>query len=373
MSGRDGQADKVSDGGKRAMKTTENAVARTAPSLKGILHKYSYVIVFCVILAVYAFASNGLTVGALMNVFRHSAVIGTIAIGMGLVCLTGEIDLSVGSMLAIVAGFAVVAFNATGSIVLTLLFCLAFGAVCGLLNGVLVGWIKMPAFIVTLATMLIYRSLAQYVCQHLPGDLIGNGSSVYRMTSSIGSYQSLYSFGNGKLGVMPIVGIMLILMTVVFVYIATSTKFGKKIYAVGSNEKAAGLAGINVALMKTVVFTIAGALVGLASFLWISMNASCDPATTGNSYEMYAIAATVLGGISMSGGRGRILGVLFGAMSYTVIDKIIIALKMDSLINDTIKGVILIVVILIQMAGPRIKEWYEHRSVCGKAGAVKQA
>ena len=103
------------------------------------------------------------------------------------------------------------------------------------------------------------------------------------------------------------------------------------------------------------------------------MTASCDPATTGNSYEMYAIAATVLGGISMSGGRGRILGVLFGAMSYTVIDKIIIALKMDSLINDTIKGVILIVVILIQMAGPRIKEWYEHRSVRGKAGAGKQA
>ena len=85
------------------------------------------------------------------------------------------------------------------------------------------------------------------------------------------------------------------------------------------------------------------------------MNASSDPATTGNSYEMYAISAVVLGGISMSGGRGRILGVLFGAMSYTVIDKIIVALKMDSLINNAIKGVILLVVIAIQIVTPKIR------------------
>ena len=86
------------------------------------------------------------------------------------------------------------------------------------------------------------------------------------------------------------------------------------------------------------------------------MNASSDPATTGNSYEMYAIAAVVLGGISMSGGKGKCLGILFGAMSYTIIDKIIVALKMDSLINDAIKGIILILVIVVQIMGPRIRE-----------------
>ena len=129
----------------------------------------------------------------------------------------------------------------------------------------------------------------------------------------------------------------------------------------GSNAKAAHLAGISVPLMKTLVFTIAGALTGLAAFLWVAMNASADPATTGNSYEMYAIASVVLGGISMSGGRGRMVGVLFGALSYDVIDKIIIALKMDSLIQDTIKGVILIVVIMIQVAGPQLKEFFASR------------
>ena len=90
------------------------------------------------------------------------------------------------------------------------------------------------------------------------------------------------------------------------------------------------------------------------------MNASSDPATTGKSYEMYAIASVVLGGISMSGGRGKCLGILFGAMSYTVIDKIIVALKMDSLINDAIKGVILILVILVQIVGPQIKQKLEE-------------
>lgn len=91
------------------------------------------------------------------------------------------------------------------------------------------------------------------------------------------------------------------------------------------------------------------------------MNGSADPATSGSSYEMYAIAAVVLGGISMSGGKGRMIGVLFGTMSYTVIDKIIVALKMDSLINDTIKGIILIAAILVQTAGPQLREKFRRK------------
>lgn len=324
--------------------------------------QYSFIVVFIAIFIVYVIVSKGLTMSGVMNVFRHSAVIGIIGFGMGLVCLTGEIDLSVGSMLAMVSGFTVVMFNITNNIALTLLFALAFGAFCGLINGVLVGYIKMPAFIVTLATMLIYRSLSQYFCQHIDSALIGGGSSVYKMSNALSSYQPMYDFGNGRVVSFPIVGIILLLITILFVYICTSTKFGKKLYAVGSNQKAATMAGINTNLIKTMAFVITGVLVGLAAFLWISMNASADPATTGSSYEMYAIAAVVLGGISMSGGRGKCLGVLFGAMSYTVIDKIIVALKMDSLINDTIKGIILIIIILIQIVGPEVKAKYSKKA-----------
>ncbi len=342
---------------------SDNTVSKASglANVLGLVKKYSFVLVFLAIFVVYAVANGGLTLNATMNVLRHSAVIGTISIGMGVVCLTGEIDLSVGSMLALVAGFSVVVFNMTGSIPATLIFALLFGAALGLINGFLVGVVQMPAFIVTLATMLIYRSVAQYACQHLPRALIGNGSSVYRMSSDLDAYSALYSFGNARVAGVPIVGLVMVLTVVVFVYVCTSTKFGKKIYAVGSNAKAAHLAGISVPVMKTLVFVIAGALVGLAAFLWIAMNASADPATTGSSYEMYAIASVVLGGISMSGGHGRMLGVLFGALSYDVIDKIIIALKMDALINNTIKGIILIIVIMIQVAGPQLKEFFSSR------------
>ena len=215
----------------------------------------------------------------------------------------------------------------------------------------------------TLATMLIYRSVAQYACQHISKELCGGGSSVYRMASSHTSYQALYQFGNGKFLTIPVVGLILLIMTALIVYISTSTKFGKKVYAIGSNEKGAKMSGISVSEMKVVVFVLAGVMTGIAAFLWIAMNGSSDPATTGKSYEMYAIAAVVLGGISMSGGKGRCLGILFGAMSYTIIDKIIVALKMDSLINDAIKGTILIIVILIQLAGPKVKELVTSRRV----------
>ena len=317
--------------------------------------EYSYILVFIAIFVVYAITSSGLTRSGVMNVFRHSAVIGIIGIGMGLVCLTGEIDLSVGAMLALDGGFSVIIFNMTDSILLTFLFAVAFGAVCGLINGVMVGFVEMPAFIVTLATMLMYRSFAQYFCQHVDKALIGNGSSVYKMANDKSSYQMFYNMGNGKAASVPYVGIVLILLTVLFVFLSASTKFGKKVYAVGSNSLGARMAGISVAAMKISVFVICGALVGVAAFLWIAMNASADPATTGTSYEMYAIAAVVLGGISMSGGKGRCLGILFGAMSYTVIDKIIVSLKMDSLINNAVKGMILLIVIMIQVAGPKIR------------------
>ena len=317
--------------------------------------EYSYILVFIAIFVVYAITSSGLTRSGVMNVFRHSAVIGIIGIGMGLVCLTGEIDLSVGAMLALDGGFSVIIFNMTDSILLTFLFAVAFGAVCGLINGVMVGFVEMPAFIVTLATMLMYRSFAQYFCQHVDKALIGNGSSVYKMANDKSSYQMFYNMGNGKAASVPYVGIVLILLTVLFVFLSASTKFGKKVYAVGSNSRGARMAGISVAAMKISVFVICGALVGVAAFLWIAMNASADPATTGTSYEMYAIAAVVLGGISMSGGKGRCLGILFGAMSYTVIDKIIVSLKMDSLINNAVKGMILLIVIMIQVAGPKIR------------------
>jgi ribose transport system permease protein len=237
----------------------------------------------------------------------------------------------------------------TDSILLTLLFALCFGALCGLINGVLVGYIQMPAFIVTLATMLIYRSFSQYFCQRIDKALVGGGSSVYKMAREKMSYQPLYDFGNGKALTVPIVGLILLVIMALFVYVTTSTKYGKKVYAVGSNTKGASMAGVNVPLIKVSVFVLTGILVGLAAFLWIAMNASADPATTGSSYEMYAIASCVVGGIYLSGGRGKVHGAFIGSMIIGLLTNIF---NMQSWLStfweSVITGSLVLIVVLLQ-------------------------
>ena len=145
------------------------------------------------------------------------------------------------------------------------------------------------------------------------------------------------------------------LIAALLVYVTTSTKFGKRLYALGSNEKAAGFAGINVELTRVLVFVRCGLLVGVAAFLKIAKDTSFDPATSGRNFELYAIAAVVIGGISMSGGRGKIAGVVFGTMSFTLIDKIITAMGMNALLNDSVKGLILLVAVGLQMFKKRSK------------------
>jgi len=341
-------------------------VKRNKNSLTKSLGSYSFVFIFLFIFAAFLVSnSSALTVSGAFNILRHSVVVGIIALGMGLVIITGGIDLSVGSMLAIISGLSVDVFNATNSAFLTLLFALFVGLACGFLNGILVGKVKMPAFIATLGTMMIYRSLAQYYLRATAGV---SRRSIFNMDGTLSAYQNFYGFGQSKLfSVIPVVGLVFIAVVIVMVFISTSTKFGKRVYAIGSNERGAQLAGVNVARTRVQVFVISGLLCGLASFLGLAMQGSVDPATIGKSNEMYAIAAVVIGGIAMSGGKGKLLGVLFGTLSYTSIDKIIAALKLDALINDTIKGSILLVAVLVQLMIPllrvKIKELFKSPTV----------
>ena len=261
---------------------------------------------------------------------------------MGLIILTGDIDLSVGSQLALVGGLTVMVFNSTNSIVLALVFAVGMGVVLGLINGLLVGAVKMPAFIVTLATMLMYRSIAQTVMN-------SNNWTIYQLDAGLSQWQPLWVIGNQSVLQIPILVLILVAVVAAMTYLSTSTKFGKRVYALGSNERAAQLSGINVSLTRILVFVVAGVLMGIASFLYVANVGSVDPATSGKNYELYAIAGVVIGGISMSGGKGRILGVVFGSMSFTIIDKIITALGLNPLINDTIKGAILLLAIAVQM------------------------
>ena len=334
------------------------------------ISQYSYVLIFLALFILYYIVNHGLKWTGITNILRHSGVVGVISLGMGIIIITGEIDLSVGAILACVASFGCVFFNVMNNaglpvaviFLLTVLFCLVSGTLLGLFNGILIGRVKLPAFIVTLATQLIYRSVCQYASRALDKTLTGASANSYSMIraqveSGINARDAMYNFGNSKIpGVeIPTVGLIFLLAAVILVYVTTSTKYGKRLFAIGSNTKAAHMAGINVEWTKVSVFTITGFLCGLSAVMWLCLQGGVDPATTGATNEMFAIAAVVLGGIAMSGGKGRLVGVIFGALSYTVIDKIITALNVDSLINNAIKGLILLVAIVIQTCGPALK------------------
>ena len=242
-----------------------------------------------------------------------------------------------------------------------ILAALGSGFVCGLINGLLVGLAKMPPFIVTLGTMLIYRSLTLSFVRSIDPALTGSSSSQFSMISEFSSYDFMrMKFGTGslKLGIIkiPYITFLFVAITIFFIFMMGKTKYGKSVYAVGSNEKTSRLAGINVDMVKVSVFVLTGLLVGVSSFIQACKIGNVTPASSGVSYEMYAIAAVVLGGVNMSGGRGKLLGVFFGALSYTTINFIIVSIPaLSTDIQDTFQGIVLIAVIFIQTVGPVIK------------------
>lgn len=335
------------------------------------LGQYSFVLIFVALFLIYFFVNfkegqSQLKWTGVTNILRHSAIVGLLSYGMAMIIITGDIDLSIGAILGCVSSFGCVIANIMLAkeqttfvgVLATVVFCLLGGTLLGFINGVLIGKVKLPAFIVTLATQLIYRSVAQYSSRILDPVFKGGTSNTYRVANGP-IRDAMYSFGNGQILkeslALPITGIIFLLVGFLLIYVTTSTKYGKRLFAIGSNTKAAHMAGINVEWTRVSVFTIAGLLCGVGAALWICQQGGVDPATTGVNNEMFGIAATVLGGIAMSGGKGKLVGVIFGAMSYTLIDKIIAALNVDSLINNSIKGLILLVAIVIQVLGPQIK------------------
>ncbi|MDR0451985.1 MAG: ABC transporter permease [Treponema sp.] len=322
--------------------------AKTADNILALWERYSYVAIFIAIFITFVVVSKNLTWSSVMLVLRQSAVIGIIGFGMALVILVGDIDLSVGSGLVLISGLTVMVYNATdGNSFVALLAALGMGTAAGFFNGLLVGLAKMPPFIVTLATMLIFRSMALYI----------SDSKLYELDSSKDSFRTLhYGFGNSSFLTVPIVGIMFLLVACAIIYLCTSTKYGKKIYALGSNARAARLAGINTEWLKVSLFVICGLLVGFSAFVNAAMNRSVSPATTGQTFEMFAIAGIVLGGISMSGGKGHTAGIIFGTMSFTMVSRIIDAFELSTTMNNTVKGIILLLAIALQMIKKRAKE-----------------
>jgi ribose transport system permease protein len=307
---------------------------------KKLLIDHNYVFSLVLLLLIGRIASDQfLTAASLINLIKSSVFIGTIALGMTLVIISGNIDLSVGSMLGLSAAIGVVAFNNTQSILITLLACMAMGAILGLFNGIFIGIAKVAAFIVTLATMVGYRSLTIQFGDG--GPLIADNDAYFSILRKI---------GYGKIGKVPYLVLIFIALTVIIWFVMTKTKFGRYVYAVGSNEKAARLTGINIELIKVSIFTITGLLTGIAAFLYVTRFGSVDVATAGKSFELDVIAAVAIGGTSMAGGKGLIQGSFFGAVILYAIDAILSAFLVPAFVNDLIKGILILGAVLLQKA-----------------------
>ena len=314
--------------------------------LNNIVRNHNYIFSLFALIIVGQIANpNFLKFSNIMTLMRSASILGVLALGMTLVILIGQIDLSVGSMLALVGAVSVGVYNTTNNILYTLLFCLAFGFVLGVFNGIFVGKLKIAGFVVTLATLAGYRSLTIQLGQG--GPLLVNVDYYYGRLREIG-YGQFYG--------LPILVLVFIVATIAVWVLLTKTKFGRYVYAVGSNARAASLTGVKVDHIQILVYGLSGLLAGLAAFLYISRMGSVDTATAARALETDAIAAVAIGGVSMAGGKGYIQGTFFGAIILYSINTILTSLGVPAFVNDLIKGILILTAVVLQQLIRRNKD-----------------
>ena len=281
-----------------------------------------------------------------LNILRNNAPVGIIALGMTFVIISGGIDLSVGSTLVAVGAMVmmVVDGSATGLLagmgitgvpayIIAIAVGLVFGALLGWLNGVLIAHGKLPPFIATLGTMQIFRSVTQHLTQHA-------NPSVPK---------GFLQIANLKIGSFYIMPILYWLAIAAVLYVVSKrTTFGRHVFAVGSNIRTARLSGINVTKVKRRIYMLTGMLVAIAAIIQVSRIGSMDYASAGSGYEMDAIAAVIVGGTSMSGGKGSIVGTVLGMLIIGVMNNLLTLFGVPPFLREACKGVIVIVAVLLQ-------------------------
>ncbi|MEG0876796.1 MAG: ribose ABC transporter permease [Oscillospiraceae bacterium] len=279
------------------------------------------------------------SVSNLMSLLRQASVNGLIAFGMTCVILTGGIDLSVGSTVALSSLVCALMVKAGVSPILAILAALALGTLLGATSGLLVTKGRLQPFIATLITMTVYRGLTLIFSGGRPvSGLFAAGDT------SVGS-AILNGIGRGEPLGIPIPAIIFFVVFGIFLFILNKTVTGRRIYAVGSNEQAARLAGVNNNRTKLLVYSISGFLAAFAGLIILSRLGSAQP-TAGAGYELDAIAAVALGGTSMSGGRGKLYGTLIGVLIIAVLSNGLNILNVSSYYQDVVKGVVILLAVL---------------------------
>lgn len=273
----------------------------------------------------------------ILNIFWQTSYVGIIAIGITFVMIAGGIDLSVGSQLALLGAFAITVSNklgdSAGSVVISVLLTSGLGILLGFGTGFLITKGRVPPFIATLGSMAIYRSLVLH---------FANGG-VY---VSFSRYFS--SFGMKFIGGLPLPMIVFIVYAILMHVILERTRFGRYVFAVGANETAAIYSAIKIHLVRTITYVISSVSVVISAILLSSMMSSISSSSTGVGFELDAIAAAVIGGTSLSGGKGSIFGTFFGALILGVINNMLVMLNVAVYLQSMVKGFIIIAAVLLQ-------------------------
>ncbi|MGA2547170.1 MAG: ABC transporter permease [Rectinemataceae bacterium] len=283
-----------------------------------------------------------LQVGNLLNILKQVSYSGIIGLGMAFVIIAGGIDLSVGSMTAFIGAIAILIVNALGggfwAIVAAWAVAVVLGSVCGLFNGFLVTKGSIAPFIVTLGTMAIFRSLTLY---------IGNAGQFISKSSSYGDMGM-----SSILGVPTAIWIFFVLAFLLSLLL-NRTRFGRYSCAIGANEKVAKYSAINVDFTRLMSYVITGVMTGVTGLLLSSRMNSVNSSNTAVNFEMDAIAAVVIGGTPMTGGRGTIWGVVIGAVILGMINNMLNMLSVSAYLQGTVKGLVIIAAVFIQRGSDR--------------------
>lgn len=297
------------------------------------LYKYGIYIAFLLMCIILSFTTEAfLTTNNILNVLRQISINGIIAIGMTFVIITGGIDLSVGSIVGLSAVVAA-SFAHPGDypLIVPILMGLLVGLACGGLNGFLIARWRVAPFIITLGMMTAARGMTMVYTNGRPVINLSNG----------------YNYvGGGYIAGIPLPVIILVLVALIGFFILNYTKFGRHVYAVGGNEHSANVSGVRVKPVKIAVYCIVGLAAGLAGIVLSSRVMSGSP-VLGTGYELDAIAAVVIGGTSLFGGVGSIVGTLIGVLIIGTMNNGLDLLNVSSYYQQVAKGVIIVLAVLL--------------------------
>lgn len=314
------------------MKTKEVKLSNDKLSLSRLYDRFGVLVVFVLLFAVSCMLSDRfLQTSNLFNILRQISIFGILSVGMTFVIVSGGIDLSVGSIIALVCVITANMVNDHG-IIPAILVALLVGALVGLINGVGIAYGKLQPFIMTLGTMYMASGAASIYTNGTPISIKGNFSKI----------------GNSMLfNTIPLPAIYFIVILIAAYLVMRNTRFGRHVYSIGSNKEATRLAGVDVKKVTLSVYILSGVLAAVTGIIFAAQMASGSP-VAGEGYEMNAITAAVVGGTSMSGGKGNLPGTFLGAVIMGILSNIMNLCGVSSYWQTVLTGLILVVAILVR-------------------------